>query len=458
MTTPDCTLAPGALLEPLHIVDLTVEGGAVARHDGRVVFLDAGLPGESVQAEVTAVRKKIIEARRVRTLEPSPLAVQAWCPHAGDCGGCTLQELSPEGRLAWKENHVRQTLARIGKMQGLPVAPIIAAPKERGGRIRVAYAFGFDADGTFTLGLHRRASHEIVAVEECGLQRPEAGVILRRMRDALAGLKLPGGARPGDYLRRFIIHTPDYAPDGEPVIVAECLVTPERRPGDHKVLWGLLHGVLGEDVRLLLSEARDPKASRAERIAKGGPIGFQESYGGTILEFPVTAFAQTNTGAAELLYGLTAEKAGLTGTETVWDLYCGSGSIALLLAPKAAKVFGCDGLRTAVDAARANAVRLGLENCEFAAGDMSELIASRAQQETPDVIVLDPPRTGLEAGVREFLKTTGARRLLYVACDVASQARDVAELAGTWRAVSAHPLDMFPTATHVENLLVLERV
>ena len=240
MTTPDCTLAPGALLEPLHIVDLTVEGGAVARHDGRVVFLDAGLPGESVQAEVTAVRKKIIEARRVRTLEPSPLAVQAWCPHAGDCGGCTLQELSPEGRLAWKENHVRQTLARIGKMQGLPVAPIIAAPKERGGRIRVAYAFGFDADGTFTLGLHRRASHEIVAVEECGLQRPEAGVILRRMRDALAGLKLPGGARPGDYLRRFIIHTPDYAPDGEPVIVAECLVTPERRPGDHKVLWGLL--------------------------------------------------------------------------------------------------------------------------------------------------------------------------------------------------------------------------
>ncbi len=450
---------PGILLDSLTVTDLTVEGGAVARHEGRVVFLDAGLPGEVVRAEVTAVRKKIVQARRVETLEPSPWAAEPWCPHAAECGGCPLQGFAPEGRLAWKENHVRQTLARIGKVRDLPVSPILPSPKERCGRIRVAYAFGRDDAGAFTLGLRRRGSREVVAVHECGLQIPEAGEILRRVREALPSLVLPGGRPLEHYLCRLILHTPEHRPADAPLVVTECLTLPQKRPGERDALWDFLRRILGEDARFVHSETRDPALSRAEGIVRSnGPAEFQEAYGDRVLEFPVTAFAQTNTGAAESLYRLVAEKAELTGRETVWDIYCGVGSIGLYLAPAASAVFGCDGLGAAVEAAGANAERLGFARCAFAAGSLPELLEARARLETPDVVVLDPPRVGLEEGVRAFLRTLRARRLIYVSCDAASQARDLAALEGAWRAVSAHPVDMFPTAAHVENVLILERV
>ncbi len=450
--------SPGGALPPLRITDLTVEGGAVARIEGRVVFLDAGLPGELVRAEVEEVRKKILLARRLETLEPSPHAVEPWCPRTAECGGCPLLGLAPEGRLAWKENHVRQALARIGKVPDVPVENIIPSPKERGGRNRVAYAFGRDAAGAFTLGLRRRGSHEIIPVRECGLQIPEAGDVLRRVRDALNGVALLGGRPLDGYLSRLIIHTPAFRPAGAPVVLTECLTRPQARPGEHEALWEFLRGILGEDARLVHSETRDPSSSRGGRIVRSaGGDAFREEYNGLTLDFPVTAFAQTNTGTAEILYRLVGEQAGLTGRETVWDVYCGAGSIALSLAASAGTVFGCDGVEAAVVAARANATRLGFGHCTFASGPLPKVLAERARVETPDVVVLDPPRAGLEEGVRAFLKNLRARRLVYVACDAASQARDVAALAGAWRPVSCRPLDMFPTTAHVENVLILER-
>ncbi len=454
-------IVPGTVLESLEVVDLTLDGGAVARHNGRVVFLDTGAPGEITRARVTDVRKKILRAQRLEILVPSPQAQAPWCPHLPDCGGCSLQGLSPQGRAIWKENQVRQTLRRIGGLADIPVEPLRPSPRERGGRVRVSYTFGFDAQGAFTVGLRRRGAHQVVPVHECGLQAPRAGEALRHMRARLGSLCLPGGRSPAEYLKRLNVYTPEYAADG-PQTVVECLTRPESRPGEHDALRDFLCAAFAEarpeGLCLVHSEAGDPAASRAERtIWSDGVAGFREAAAGLVLEYPVTAFAQTNSGAADILYRLVAEKAGLSGRETVWDVYCGVGVIGLVLVASAGRLFGCDGNAEAVAAARQNATRLGFgERCEFVSGALPQIFAERAKHETPDVLLLDPPRAGLEEGVRAFLKACPARRLLYVSCDPATQARDLAELADSWRAVSAHPVDMFPTTTGVENLVVLE--
>lgn len=473
-------LAPGSLVPELLITDMTVEGKAVARHQGRVFFLDQGLPGARVSAKVASVKKGVVHADVVRELQPSPHAVAPWCPHVDDCGACLWQHFSLDAAMEWKRKHVTESLARIGRLADIPVEPLLPSPKSRAFRNKMSYAFGISPEGNTVLGLRRLRDHAVVEVTACGLQHPVAMEILDFVRAAAAQLGLrarqrlapsKSGTKPGwsGYLRYLLIHTPDMQIDGRSQVIVECITGPEhgRRPanaGEGKLANADAVQSLGQALierfgltGFVHSERRAPSdlAAGERTILTLGSDTFQERFGHLLLRVPHNAFLQTNTAMAAQLYECVAQEAALTGQERLWDLYSGIGAIGLFLARDAAEVHGFEVQNDAVKAARANAAALGYAHCRFHAGDVGEGLKRHLPE--PDVLVVDPPRAGLTSPAINFLLATRARKLLYVSCNAATQARDAALLSEKWKAVRSRPFDMFPYTPHVENLLVFER-
>ncbi len=457
-----CFMEPGQGLPPLRITDLNLDGGAVARFEERVIFLDRGLPGEEVLATVTETRGRIVRAVVTKTLAPSPHAVTPWCPHFSRCGGCFRQDFSPPELLEWKRRHVRETLARIGKTR-LDIPPVVASPNVRNFRNKVTYAFAPGEDGSPLLGLRERGGRAVVEVTSCALQDDVAMRILEATRRHVRQSGLTAWEAPGTgYLRFLVVRTPRLRVEGRPQILVECITgpaagqdAPRRAEAVHALGRELTEtfGLSG----FVHSERRHPAdLAQGERVIRTlGSASVRESFGHITLTAPHGAFLQTNTEAAERLYALADEAAGLSGREFLWDLYCGVGSIGLYLGAKARAVHGFEIRRESVVAARANAAALGMSHCRFHDGDPARILSSVSP--APDVIVADPPRGGMDRRVVEMINSLPAKKLIYIACDIGSQARDVTRLAPAWNAVSAYPVDMFPCTPHVENLLVLER-
>jgi 23S rRNA (uracil1939-C5)-methyltransferase len=471
---------PGDFLENLLVTDLTVEGRAVARHGGRVVFLDQGLPEARVSARITAVKKRVIEAAVTEVIKASPHAIPFWCPHAKVCGACLWQHFSPDSALEWKRGHIREAFSRIGKITDIDVAPVQPSPKIREYRNKMAYAFADGPDASLLLGLRQRKEHSIVEVTECGIQPAPAMAIVDYVRKTAKRLGLRALMRTGErhskgYLRFLVIHTPEYRPAGEMRVLVECItggnhgdrIDAASLPGGEMAsslsnteALRLLGEALMEQFRLIgfvHSERRQTAdVAQGERlICQIGAASYQERFGALTLTVPYNAFLQTNTGAATLLYELIAREAQLDGTQTIWDLYSGVGSIALSLAPHAREVHGLEIQADAVIAAQNNSEALGFTHCTFHHGALTPERVKKLP--APDLIILDPPRGGLDSPVVEVLRHTSAGRMLYVSCDVGTQARDLAALARHWRPLKSFPVDMFPNTAHVENLVVLER-
>lgn len=470
-------LKPGDCLEDLLITDLTVQGQGVARFNGRVVFVDQGLPGTRLSALVTRVAKNLVQAKRISETVKSPHEVAPWCPHFGECGACMWQNFAEPAALEWKAEHVRQTLARIGRSPGVPVEPVVASPLRKGYRNKMSYAFAAGADGGLLLGLRRANDHAVVEVDSCGLQHPAAMEILAFVRKEAARLALSAynnaeGQGKGDprrsrgYLRFLVARTPD-APeaDGSPQILVECISGPAHSAPAGKGLSNaeaLLR--LGESLcrtfgcSFAHSERKDKAdvAQGEKTISLIGKDSFWEKIGRLTLTAPYNAFMQTNTQAAAILYELIEREAGLRESDVLWDIYCGVGGAGLYAARGARQAHGFELQPEAVAAARKNASDLGLNHCFFHAGDVAKTLVMEDIPQ-PNVIIADPPRAGLSEAVREPLLKSAARRFLYVSCNAATQARDAASLADNWKAVKSLPVDMFPYTPHVENLLVFER-
>jgi len=467
---------PGDFLETLLVTDLTVEGRGLARHEGMVVFLDRGLPGALVSAYVTVVKKRVIEAKVHEVIRRSPHAVALWCPHAKECGACLWQHFSPDSALDWKRGHVRETLARIAKITDVEVTPVQPSPKVREYRNKMAFAFSRTPDGASLLGLRKRKEHSIVEVTQCGLQPAPAMDILACIRKAVTRLGLKAFSRNTEgrhqgYLRFLVIHTPEYRPGGEQQVLVECITGTNHEHETGLTAQGEKGLANAESVRLIGEELmesftltgfvhserkQNSEVAQGERLVRQiGNARYEERFGHLTLTVPHNVFLQTNTGAAALLYERIAHEAGLDGSQTVWDLYSGIGSIALYLAPKAREVYGLEIQADAVIAAQSNSEVLGFSHCRFYQGVLTHEMARHMPP--PDLIVLDPPRAGIDERAREtLLHLPKARRMLYVSCDVATQARDLAVLAPVWKAVRSFPVDMFPNTPHVENLVVLE--
>lgn len=463
------------ILHALQVTDLTITGAGVARADGRVVFIDGALPGSVVNARITGVHKGVVRAVQQELVVPSPFAVQPRCVHAEECGACLWQHFARQGELDWKTKQVKETLARIGAVQNIAVAPALPLPCDFGFRNKMAFAFGQEG-AQLLLGLRRRNGKGIVPVDQCLMQDGPTMQILQKVRSLAKDYGLEGWREKPDekrcrgYLRFLLVRIPDYRPDGTLQVMVECITGPGhdlappfsagskisnreavRRMGEELVRdFGLLGFVHSE------RKALNDVAQGDRRIWSAKNDCLIEQYGELKLAIPYNAFAQTNTRAAIMIYELVRREANLDGTQCVWDLYSGVGAIALYLADKAREVHGFEIDPLAVKAAKNNSKALGFEHCFFHQGAITaELLQALPQ---PGLIVVDPPRAGLEAQVISAISATKARRMIYISCDVATQARDLNKLSATWNPVTSTPIDMFPYTPHVENVVVLNRI
>lgn len=441
-------------------VDALAQGGkAVCRHDGRVIFVDRGLPGQRLHVRLTTVRKRFAEAECLAVLTRAEDECAPFCPHFGDCGGCTWQDLPYPSQLTWKERFVRDSLQRIGRIEAPNVLPTLASPLLQGFRNKMEFAFTTDAEGTLHLGLRRRGGHEVVDVTACGLQTATTCRVVTAARDLARASGLPGwdDASHCGFWRFIVVREP--ARGGQCLV--QCITAPhpeaeqavrtlfaslrQRVPG----ITGCVHSIRSQDSQVAYGDST---------VFTEEEVMLTERLGDLELGFGHDTFLQTNTRATELLYAEVERMARLGGHERVWDLYCGVGSIALWLAGRAAAVRGLEATPASVEAAQKNARHAGFTHCDFVAGDVRALLRPRKGQKAetpPDVIVTDPPRAGMHPDVVASLIRIAPQRIVYVSCDPATLARDVGLLSSRYVLIEARPVDLFPHTPHVETVALL---
>ncbi|MDR1242113.1 MAG: 23S rRNA (uracil(1939)-C(5))-methyltransferase RlmD [Deltaproteobacteria bacterium] len=457
----------------LTVSDLNVDGSAVARffpsgagetegngegRRGLVVFVDQGLPGETLLARIDSRKKNIYFARKVRVINPSPYYTEPFCPYFGVCGGCALQNLSYPAQLAFKRQRVQQVLARIGGIQA-DKPEILPAPALTAYRNKMEYAFGRGIQGGLALGFRPRGGYGVLGVERCPLQSPQTAAVLQAVRAWAVGGGFTAWENGRGALRYLVLREPEYRRPG--VQRSAELVCGDALPGAASLgaLWNVLSGAGVSSLAVSRRISKYSVARGEKKIKSFGCPTLWEKFGSLLLEFPISGFAQTNTKAAGALYAQAALFAGLTGGEILWDIYSGSGALALYLGDKCQSVWGVDLDREAVESAAGNAARMGFRHCLFEAGDAGTLM--RSKTEAPDIIVVDPPRAGLSGAVLAGIKKAFARKIIYISCDAATLARDVSLLASgnnrDYKLAGLVLADLFPHTPHVESVALLIR-
>ena len=447
--------------------DLAVSGGSIARHEGLVVFLDGGLPGETVRARVTRQKKRFVEAVVEETILPSPDAVPSHCQHGSLCGGCAWTTLSYEAQCAWKERQVKETLRRLGSVAFADATPteagavydgLLASPKQLAYRNKVEFAFGTGEQGP-ALGMKRRGSHEIIPVATCPLAASPLGDVLAAVRAWMQEENHPVYGNRQGFLRFLVVRCPEHALKGSGQLLVE-LITAPTKPNSNAAA-----SVQALGTRLLREGLATGFAhslrSAASDIAYGERILYEtgsktviEAVGNTLLEAPPQAFMQVNTPAAALLYARIQEMAEACAPSTVWDLYSGVGGIALALAAPGRTVTGIENVAEAVAWARRNAHNAA-GTVSFRHVDAEKQMAR--EQTPPDLVVFDPPRAGIAGSIVDALLRLRPRNIISVSCDTASQARDIARLAPLYTVERAGAVDLFPHTPHVESYALLTR-
>ncbi|MSO58308.1 MAG: 23S rRNA (uracil(1939)-C(5))-methyltransferase RlmD [Thermoleophilia bacterium] len=442
----------------LAIDSLAFGGNGVARLDGFVVFVRGGLPGDTVTARITKVKKGFAEAQRLEVLTPGPERVDAPCTHFGVCGGCRFQDLAYPAQVAAKHLQVRDALVRIGGFVDPPLEPIVPARSLYGYRNKLEYSFSVGDDGTLKLGFHRAGRwDDIVNVDECLLTTTTGNAI----RDAVRAWAREEGLEPyhqgsgSGYLRHLVVR--------EGRNTGQALVMLVTAPGD-KFDPDYFVEILRRfpEVRSI-HWAQNPGLAEVTNLPSRllwGEQWIEEELLGLRFRVRPNAFLQTNTEMAETLYELARDAAALTGTENVYDLYCGTGTIGLALAPQALGVWGVEISEEAVACAIENAALNGIGNAAFFAGNVGQSIEElRERAGAPDVVVVDPPRAGLAGKALRRTGELAAPRLVYVSCNPTTLASDLAVLRDEYGYTLRRctPVDMFPHTPHVESVSLLER-
>lgn len=453
--------------EELVIEGFDESGRGLARHKQCTWSVLRARPGAVVRAKALRRRRDEVEAVALSTLERDGRAVEPVCRHFGPCGGCALQDLSYAEQLAGKRALVEQSFARHGGLpEGVRVEPVLGAERAERYRNKMEFTFGNrrwiapdepqGAGDGFALGLHAAGLwQKVIDIQGCSIQ-PEVGDDILRVARELA---LRHGLEPWDVrthqglLRHLVVRA-----SGSTGEVLVNLVTSREEPERlAPFLQGLLERVPAISTLVQTINSRVATVSTGEReILHHGQGWIREVLLGVEFRVSAQSFFQTNSAQAARLFELVLAEATPRGDEACWDLYCGTGTIALLLARRARAVVGFELVAAAVADARENAARNGLSNARFVEGDA--LLTTRLELERPDVVVVDPPRAGLHKDLVAPLAACGARRIVYVACKHGSAARDAALLAPLgWRVARVQPVDLFPHTPHVECVVTLER-
>ena len=441
----------------LTVDSLAFGGNGVARLNGFVVFVRRGLPGDRVRARVTKVQRRHAEALATEVLEPSPLRVEAPCAHYPACGGCRFQDLAYEAQLEAKAAQVADSFRRLGGIAAPPLEPAVPAESVFHYRNKLEYSFTQLEDGP-TLGFHKAGRwDEVLEVERCWLTTDLGNAIRNAVRDWAReeGLVAYDQEQQTGYLRHLVVR--EGRNTGQVLVQ---LVT----AGGERFETGYLVEVLRRfpAVRSIHWSVNETPAevTNLPTTLLWGEEAIEEELCGLRFRVSPNAFLQTNTAMAETLYGLAAEYAALNGSETVWDLYCGIGTIGLTLARRALTVWGIDVSEESVARAIENAELNGIANAAFFAGNVGEVVEELLERSgTPEVVVVDPPRAGLAGKALRRLGRIGAGRIVYVSCNPTTLAADVKRLGEDWgyELVRARPVDMFPHTPHVETVALLER-
>jgi 23S rRNA (uracil1939-C5)-methyltransferase len=427
----------------LEVEDLVYGGRGLARRDGYVVFVAGALPGERVEAEVTKSKRSYAEARAVEVLRPSPDRIPDRCSHGGEaCPGAPWQGLPYELQLAHKRRQVEDSLRRLGGLDGFELEEIEPAVEQWRYRNKLEYSFG-PLDGGLALGFHARGRWDVVVdVRDCLLASERGNKVRNEVRDWAIEEGLPAYDRRSQegVLRNLVVREGRRSGEIQTRLVSSARPLP-RPPVDlHTVIEGAAGGTDGPTGVL-----------GSERLT--------EELSGLRFELSHGAFFQTNTEMAERLYGCVSEFAALSGSERVFDLYCGIGAIGLTLAGQAGEVWGLEVVPEAIADAKENAAANRIENTRFVAANARTGIRElREQAGRPDLVVVDPPRAGLSQKIVRRLVECEARRIVYVSCNPTTLAPNAAQLAEAgYRLRRVRPVDMFPQTPHIECVALLER-
>lgn len=468
----------GDILEGILIDSMAAEGKCVARRDGQVIFIEGGAPGDTVDIELTKIKKQFLEGRVSKIISLSPARTTPFCIHFGTCGGCSWQHIDYPAQLDYKHRQVVDNLERLGGLKLPSVNSILGSQQTRHYRNKLDFTFSANrwltkdemnkgmAFGEPALGYHiPRMYDKVFDVKECHLQPDPSNDIRLAVKEICVREQIPffDLRKQIGFLRTITIRTTG---DGrEAMIILQ--VTYDKMEWTGKILEEL-EGRFPQitSFQLVVNGKRnDTFADLDIQCWKGDPFITERMIkpaGDGELQFRVgpKSFYQTNSRQAQRLYQVAWEYAELTGNETVYDLYTGTGTIACFVAAHAKKVIGLEYVAAAVEDAKVNAKLNGLSNTEFYAGDIKDLLddAFLDNHGRPDVVITDPPRAGMHEHVTRMLLKAAPKRIVYVSCNPATQARDLAILSENYVIAKVQPVDMFPHTVHVENVVALERL
>ena len=429
------------------------EGGmGVARIDGRVVFVHGALRGEKCRVLILKTLKSVAFAKVLEVLEPSSERITPDCPYFPRCGGCTYRHIRYEEELRLKKQRVQDNLSRIGGSD-VTVEEILGAQDTLRYRNKAQYPVSKDG----AVGFYRARTHEVIECERCLLVKPVADAAAEALREYMQSCRVAGyDEKTGRGLVRHLYVRSNAA--GESLVCV--LVNGDKLPKEDRLVT-LLRDACPKCTGIVLgTNTKKGNVILGDRYRTlWGSDRLEDTLCGKTFRLSVPSFYQVNRVQAERLYAKAIEFAGLTGQETVLDLYCGAGTITLALSDHAKKVLGAEIVPEAIDDARENAARNGVKNAEFFCGDASDVAKKLARENLrPDVITVDPPRKGLAADVVESIAEMQPQRVVYVSCDSATMARDVKRLADLgYTAQRACAVDMFPRADHVETVVLLSK-
>lgn len=459
------------ILENVTITGVAAEGNAVARHGEMVVFVPYGAPGDVADIKLTRKRSSYAEGRIVRLVEPSPRRVGPPCSHFGTCGGCRWQHLPYDLQLECKQQQVTDALTRIAKVELPPVSPIKGSERIWEYRNKMEYTFSnrrwltreqMESDEIFDdrdgAGFHiSGAFDKVLDISRCHLQDSLGDRIRLFIKDyarsrgySFYDLKANTGL-----MRTLMIRL---ASTGESMVVMSF---GEDSPEAIADVMDAVRREFPQITSLMYVvnlKANDTIADQ-DILLHSGRDYIEEEMEGLRFRIGPKSFYQTNSRQAYELYCVARDMAGLTGSELVYDLYTGTGTIANFVSRRAARVVGIEYVPEAIADAKINSERNGITNTEFYAGDMKDVLTAAFVEEhgAPDVMIVDPPRAGMHPDVIDVILLAAPRRIVYVSCNPATQARDLALLDSRYKVTAVQPVDMFPHTHHVENVVRLER-
>lgn len=458
------------ILENVKIEAVAAEGKSLAHVDGTVVFVEFAVPGDIVNVKVTKKKKNYMEGFILEIVKPSEDRLQPFCEHFGICGGCRWQPLPYDMQLKAKQQQVWDQLVRIGHLEIPDISPILPSDKTKYYRNKLEFTFSNkrwiynneDPDSLtdeerLGLGFHvGKFFDKVLDIKHCSLQPEPSNEIRLFIREYAVthNLEFYNIRENTGFLRNIIIRNNQ---------VGDVMLTVCFAYDDQDKIVPMLDAIAAEfpqikSLHYVINEKLNDSISDLDCILYKGEDAIWETMGKLKFKIGPKSFYQTNSEQAYKLYSVAKEFAALTGNEVVYDLYTGTGTIAQFISDKASKVIGIEYVKDAIEDARINAEANGITNCTFFDGDMKDILTADFIKEhgKPEVMIIDPPRAGMHPDVVKVIMEAAPERIVYVSCNPASQARDLAMMSPMYEITAVQPVDMFPHTMHVENVCALK--